>query len=166
MASTEGNSPLPEEEQRRILESWARLGPLADLFALTLYRRLFETAPHLRNLFHTDIGTQSRRVFEAFTGAVDSLGDWGRIRPILSTMGRRHAYAGVVAGDFEFLRRALHRTLEDLLGPAYPDEDRIAWDRFFRAVSEEMVSGLRSVESEAKGCDTTRFFRDRGTPPV
>jgi hemoglobin-like flavoprotein len=135
MWATESSSPLSEEEQRRIRDSWEQLGPLADVFALTLYRRVFEAAPHLRNLFDTDFGNQSRRVFEAFSGAVYAMGDWGRIRPILSTLGRRHAYAGVAERDFESLRLALHRTLEDLLGPGYRDEDRLAWDRFFRAVS-------------------------------
>ena len=159
------NSPFSEEERRRIRESWVLLVPLADLFALTLYRRLFEAAPHLRNRFHTDLGTQSRGVFEAFAGAVAALADWNRIRPALAALGRRQAYAGVMEEDLAFLRIALHRTFEDLLGPSYGSGERVAWDRVFQVVSEEMLSGLRSVESETKDCDTTRFFRDRGANP-
>jgi len=47
----------------------------------------------------------------------------------------------------------------------HPVGERAAWDRFILAVSEEMLSGLRSVESQTKDCGTTRFFRDRGANP-
>ena len=146
---------------RRIRDSWTRVSPLADLFALTLYRRLFEQAPRLRPMFHTDIATQSRRVFDAFSGAVSALADWPSIRPFLVSLGRRHAYAGVAEADFDAVRVALHRTFEDLLGTSYGPEEKAAWDRFYRAVASEMMLGLKAVETEAKDCDTTRFFRSR-----
>lgn len=161
MSAMEPSGPLDVGDVRRIRETWIRVSPLSDVFALTLYRRLFEHAPRLKALFHTDISTQSRRVFDAFSGAVAALADWPSIRPFLVSLGRRHAYAGVVEGDFDAVRVALHRTFEDLLGPAYGPEEMAAWDRFYRAVASEMLQGLRAVESEAKDCDTTRFFRSR-----
>jgi hemoglobin-like flavoprotein len=155
-------NPLGPSERRLVRDSWSRVSPLADLFALTLYRRLFEQAPRLKSMFHTDITTQSRRVFDAFDGVVDSLDDWAVLRPLLVTLGRRHGYAGVGASDFHDLRQALHRTFEDLLGVAYTDPVRGAWDVFYGAIAAEMLAGIRSVEGEARDCDTTRFFRPPG----
>ncbi len=162
MTGFQPSRPLTPLDCQRIRDSWNRVSPLAELFALTLYRRLFEQAPRLRSMFHTDIHTQARRVFDALAGAVESVDDWAGLRPLLVTLGRRHGYAGVAAADFEDLRRALHATLGDLLGVAYSDDVRSSWDRFYTAVEAEMMAGIRTVEDEARGCDTTRFFRQPG----
>lgn len=136
--------------------------PLADVFALTLYRRLFEQAPRLRELFQADIAVQGHRVFEGIDRAVSALDDWGALEPVLVSLGRRHGYVGVQAGDFSDLEIALHRTFQDLLGTKYGPEARQAWEAFLSAIAGAMIQGIRSVEEEVRRCDTTRFFRNPG----
>ncbi len=140
--------------------SWRQLEPLADLFALTLYRRLFERAPYLRGLFHTDIETQGRRVFEAIGQALRHWDHPPQFGPMLEALGRRHRYAGVRKTHFRELEAALFLTLEDLLGSPLDATVRAAWTTFYDAVSAGMMRGLESVAEGADGCDTTRFFRE------
>jgi len=162
MPETPDRFPLPPEARALVLGSWQRVVPLADVFALTLYRHLFERAPHLRELFHTDIGTQGRRVFEALDALVGAPAAWAAIEPGLVKLGRRHGYVGVKPQDFADLAWALHRTFEDILVEAYPAPVRDAWGRLLGAVSAAMIRGMEEVGDAAKDCDTTRFFR---TPP-
>lgn len=139
--------------------AWRQVEPLADVFALTLYRRLFERAPHLRDLFYSGIETQGRRVFETFTQTVALADTPSQLVPLLEALGRRHRYVGVQPEHFGDLEAALLLTLGDLLGPALTAPARTAWAEFYAEMSRPMLRGLAAVAEAADTCDTTRFFR-------
>ncbi|HTI69126.1 MAG TPA: globin domain-containing protein [Candidatus Limnocylindria bacterium] len=159
VAHSDSNRPLTPGERAALRESWSRVEPLADVFALSLYRHLFEKAPQLRPLFHTNIETQGRRVFDTLGLAVSKMDDWARMEPMLEALGRRHRYVGVEAAHFRALELALMLTLEEILGAGFTLDHRTAWQGFFAAVETSMVRGLESVGDTAQSCDTTRFFR-------
>lgn len=138
-------SALDPDAAAALRRSWAQLAPLADLFALTLYRRLFEQAPHLRHLFHVDIEAQGRRVMEVFDQAIRRLDAVETLVPSLEALGRRHFYAGVRQDHFRDLEIALMRTLEDLLGPSLDEALRTVWSRFYGLITGAMLRGFDSV---------------------
>lgn len=139
--------PLDPATIAHLRRSWAGLAPLADLFALTLYRRLFERAPHLRGLFHADIVTQGRRVFDVLDQAMARLEEPASLRPMLEALGRRHFHVGVQRENFKELEAALLQTLADLMGRSLDDELRAAWARFYGSISAVMLRGYDAISA-------------------
>jgi hemoglobin-like flavoprotein len=115
-------------EQKELVQStFKQVAPIADTAAAMFYARLFELNPDLRNLFHTDMVDQGRKLMQMLGIAVAGLDNIENIVPAVQALGKRHANYGVKADDYNTVGTALLWTLEQGLGAAFTPEVRDAW---------------------------------------
>src|SRR5882762_3043726 len=107
--------------------SFAAVLPIADQAGMLFYDRLFTLDPSLRPLFKGDIETQSKKLMQMITVAVNSLDRLEDIVPAVQALGARHASYGVVDAHYATVAEALLWTLAQGLGPAYTPEIAEAW---------------------------------------
>ncbi len=116
--------------------------PSAAYVAALLYSRLFEIAPRLSALFHTDTHFQGDRLMQAIGGAVEHLDDLDTITPELHTLGRRHAAYGVVPTDYDVVGEALLWTFDRCLAEKFTPDVRRAWATTYAVLAREMLDGV------------------------
>jgi hemoglobin-like flavoprotein len=109
-------------------------GPAADLF----YDRLFETAPHLRPLFPTDMTEQKKKLMGMLATAVTNLHKLETILPAVRALGQRHKGYGVTAEHYAPVGAALLWTLEKGLGPDFTPDTKTAWTEAYTALAGVM----------------------------
>src|SRR5690349_24748642 len=117
--ATQPLHPLSPGQKLMVRETFAVLVPSATYVAALLYSRLFEIAPRLHALFHTDMHLQSERLIQAIAAAIEHLDDLETITPEVQALGHRHAAYGVVAADYDVAAEALLWTFDRCLGDKF-----------------------------------------------
>jgi len=103
-------------------------------FAENFYRRLFEAAPDVRQLFRKDLAVQGQMLTHMLEGVV-----YATVRPKnlalgLTALGRRHSEYGVTPRHYEIVRPILLECIEEILG-----------DRCTRPVADAWASIIDST---------------------
>ncbi len=111
-----------------------------DSGAIRFYERLFETAPHLRKLFHDDIELQARMFLQSLNVIVSSLSSTERAARVLKRLGDKHHGYGVETDHYSVLGTVLVETIREVLGDDFSDEASEAWTAAFRLISSIMIS--------------------------
>ena len=111
-----------------------------DLGAIRFYERLFEKAPHLRELFQNDIERQARMFIQSLNVIVGSLSSTERAARVLKRLGEKHRGYGVETGHYSVMGTVLVETIRDVLGDDFSDEASEAWTAAFRLISSIMIS--------------------------
>jgi nitric oxide dioxygenase len=142
--------PLPTSTQRGLVrETFALLAPSADSVVALLYARLFEVAPNLRALFHTDMRAQGDKLLQALVLAVEHLDDLDAIAAQVRALGHRHRQYGVAEADFETVGQVLLWTVERSLGPDFTPEVAEAWTAVYGVLSRMLKQGLTARSAQA-----------------
>jgi len=123
---------------RLVRESFALVVPQAVQAGALFYDKLFERDPSVSLLFHTDMDTQARRLFEMIGDAVRLLNHPAQLDAVLAVLGARHVAYGVRDEHFETVGGALLDTLATAFGDAFTPELREAWSEFYGRVSRVM----------------------------
>lgn len=105
------------------------------------YERLFEIDPGLRSLFKSPQGVPGKRLMQVIDTAVFCVDKPALLNPMLKALGQRHATYGVKVDDYASVATALLWTLDQMLGAAYTDEVRQAWETFYTETTELMLAG-------------------------
>jgi hemoglobin-like flavoprotein len=142
-------SSLTTEQRFLVRETFLLIAPDATEVVATLYARLFEVAPSLRPLFHTDMHEQGDKLIQALTLAVSHLDDLESIAPDVRALGKRHRQYGAVAVDFETVGEVLLWTLEQSLGARFTAQVREAWAAVYGTLSGIMRQGLAESVGQA-----------------
>ena len=137
--STQPVRPLSPGQKIMVRETFALLMPSAAYVAALLYSRLFEIAPRLNALFHTDMHLQGDRLMQAIGLAVAHLDYLDTLAPALQALGRRHAAYGVVPADYDVVAEALLWTFDRCLGEKFTPDVRRAWAETYAIVAREML---------------------------
>ena len=124
-----------------IRDSLTLLGEMSHAVVMLFYGRLFETDPSLRNLFKIDMREQSRKLVETLAIVAESADRIEELRPLLRTMGRKHATYGVLPEHYPKVRSALLWAFGQALQRNFNAETRAAWNAVLEAVSREMIAG-------------------------
>ncbi|MFT7723953.1 MAG: globin family protein [Roseateles sp.] len=124
-----------------VRESFALVVPRAVQAGALFYDKLFERDPSIGMLFHTDMATQARRLFEMIGDAVRLLDAPEHLDAMLAALGARHLAYGVRDEHYETVGGALLDTLSGALGEAFTPELREAWGSFYGRVSRVMLEG-------------------------
>ena len=127
------------EDAVRIRASWARAAGTPDLAGALFYGRLFQIAPHTRQLFRGDLAAQRRKLLATLGFVVDHLDDDAALAPAARDLARRHVDYGVAASDYAAVGEALIWTLAQALGPDFDAATRSAWERFYAALLDVML---------------------------
>lgn len=123
-----------------VRQSWTAILPKRKEVCGDFYRRLFSTHPELRPLFKGDIERQAMLFVTMINTVVSALDDPGPVRPLLESLGARHADYGVSARDYAKFEAVLLDTLHHSLGDDFTTETRTAW----RLVYERLVAIMRT----------------------
>jgi hemoglobin-like flavoprotein len=126
--------------------SFASIEPLADIAALSFYRRLFELAPQVRPLFKSDIESQSEKLMEMIAFAVNLTDKPAQLSSELRDLGARHVGYGTRDEHYAVVGTALLDMLADVLGEAFTPATRAAWTEFYGFLSDEMIKGAAMAE--------------------
>jgi nitric oxide dioxygenase len=135
------NKALTADQRRLMRESFDSVRTMAGPVGLLFYGKLFEMAPTVRPMFHSDLELQVRKLMEMLSSVVESLDNFESIRPKLEELGRKHARYGVRPEQYETLTRALLWTLGEALGADFDQNTSEAWKNALGAISEAMKSG-------------------------
>ena len=114
-----------------IKDSFRKVAPIADQAASLFYARLFELDPALRNLFHSDMAEQGRKLMQMLGMAVANLDQLDQLVPFVRALGLRHAAYHVKDEHYETVGEALLWTLGRGLGPAFTSEMQAAWAKAY-----------------------------------
>ncbi|MBN2080918.1 hemin receptor [bacterium] len=134
------------EQIMLVQSSWEELRPLAEKTGELLYRRVFELAPELRERFPGTEREQGEVLMKMIGTAVDMLFSPATLDAELHTVGRRHAGYGARPADYRVFHAALIWTLERLLGEAFTQDVRAAWDAAFTHFAETMQAAQQEAE--------------------
>lgn len=143
------------EQIHLLRKSFAQLHGKESVASLAFYRRLFELAPEVRPLFHTDIEEQGRKLMEILGFALGRLDRPAELLAALEGLGARHVGYGATAEHYPVVGRALLDMLAESLGAAFTPAVRAAWTELYQVCTEAMLrgaagdtkSGTRTVNS-------------------
>jgi hemoglobin-like flavoprotein len=116
-----------------------RTWPVASDTADQFYRRLFETAPHLRALFRGDMHKQGARFMAKLAVLVGSIDTPEQLAALAGALARQHVEYGVQAAHYAAVGAALLWALEQALGEEWTPEVAAAWTGVYEALSRSMI---------------------------
>jgi hemoglobin-like flavoprotein len=111
-----------------------------DSTIVRFYERLFDVAPHLRELFTTDVERQARKFLQSLKLIVNSLSSIEHAAPVLDRLGARHRGYGVLPEYYDVVGGVLVETLQEILAEEFTDDVKVAWVAAFQLISTIMRS--------------------------
>lgn len=151
---------MTREQVRLVQETFMKIEPFAPLVAELFYRRLFEIAPHVRDLFPSDLADQSAKLMAMLSVTIANLDNPEVIVPTVRDLGRRHVSYGVTADEYEPAGQALMWTLEQGLREDFTPAVRSAWVAAYTTLTNIMMSGATEPQP-ARGGFVAPIFRRR-----
>jgi hemoglobin-like flavoprotein len=132
---------LTADDIALVRASFARVLPIKDVAADLFYRRLFELAPQVRQLFPEDLREQKRKLMAMIAMAVGALDNLEALVPQVRALGARHVGYGATVTDYEMVGQALLWTLACGLGDSYTPAVRDAWTKTYGLLAATMQAG-------------------------
>lgn len=127
-----------------VKDSFRKLAPIADQVAALFYARLFELDPSLRQMFHSDMESQGRKLMQMLSLVVESLENFEALAPSIRQQGARHLRYGVRESHYITVGSALLWTLEKGLGREFTPAVKAAWVTTYSLLSQTMIAGARA----------------------
>lgn len=132
---------MSPETIRLVRHSWSQVMPRRKQVCSDFYRRLFATYPELRPLFQDDLARQTDLFVTMINTVVSALENPGPVRPLLETLGARHAEYGVAGADYAKFEAVLLDTLATSLGADFTPAMRVAWHEVYDQLAVRMQAG-------------------------
>lgn len=152
------------EQSRTLGESFKKLeGRLPELSA-AVHAKLFELSPDSHLLFEGDMEEQNAKLTAVLAEVIRVKTRSKHLLPVtksggeaiipgISLLGSRHGRHGVEAKHYRYMREALLRALEELLGKDFNAEVAAAWGETFDMLAEAMqkhAGGNNEAEAFAR----------------
>ena len=119
------------------------VGPIAQEAGEIMYLRLFEMEPSLKPLFKGDLKRQGEMLFIAIGLAIQNIDNPARMAEAVAELGKRHHGYGVEAGYFNIFGAALMWSLEQVIGPDFTPEVKVAWGEAYSLLAKAMREASR-----------------------
>lgn len=132
---------MTSRQQWLIQGSFDLVRDMPQAVAMLFYGRIFDLAPSVRPLFKADIRSQAQKLVDTLGIAVDSAGNIDKLRPVLRTLGERHASYGAAPEHYPVVCEALLWALGQALQQDFDPETRAAWRELLEEISQEMIAG-------------------------
>ncbi|MFZ4620219.1 MAG: globin domain-containing protein [Bacteroidota bacterium] len=136
-------------QKELVVNSFTKIGPIAEETGELFFSRLFEIAPYVRPLFKEDLKVMGMKFMQSLAVIVSNLDKMETVTPVLQKLGREHRSYGVTTGHFDIAASALLWTLERCLGGDFTDEVRNAWISLYTLVSGIMKKAADDVSLAA-----------------
>ncbi len=125
----------------RVRQSWALILPQRKAVCRDFYQRLFARYPELRPLFKANLAQQVDLLVTMINTVISALEHPDRVRPLIETLGARHADYGVQVQDYAKFEQVLLETLREALGDELDADAQAAWRAVFEQLSATMQAG-------------------------
>ena len=123
---------MDKQRAHLVRDTWLLITPRADEIAAAFYAQLFELDPEARQMFaHVDMTAQGKKFLAMIGTLIQLLEDPADIVIETIPAARRHATYGVTSDHLDTGREALMRTLDSILGDAFPPAARQAWAELY-----------------------------------
>jgi|SRR5262245_52284154 len=132
-------SLLRPQDIALVRTTFDRTWPVASETADQFYRRLFETAPHLRPMFPDDMRRQGARFMAKLAILVGSIDNPDKLAALGGALARQHVEYGVRAEHYPMVGAALLWALERALGEDWTPEVAAAWTGVYEMLSRCMI---------------------------
>ena len=130
---------LDQDWIERLRRTWALAAADADRTSMAFYAALFRIDPSTKPLFVSNLELQGRKLAQTLSFIVDHLDDLDSLIPAAEALAKRHVDYNVVQDHYASVGAALIQTLEDLLGPEFTHEDKIAWQETYAVLAGVMI---------------------------
>jgi hemoglobin-like flavoprotein len=132
---------LSDAEKLLVVESFAKVAPIAEKAAELFYNRLWEIDPSTKGLFKkTNMREQGRKLMQTLATAVGALHNLEGIIPVVQQLGKRHIAYGVKKEQYDSVGTALIWTLEQGLGADFTPETKEAWVKVYGILASVATS--------------------------
>jgi hemoglobin-like flavoprotein len=134
------------EHIRLVQRSWSTIVARTDNAAKIFYARLFELDARAPQMFATaDMDEQQRKLMQMLALQINSLSNLAELTPAIESLGRRHVSYGVTDEQYESVRESLLYMLGQVLGPAFDEPLRAAWNEIYDELAGVMRRGALST---------------------
>lgn len=139
------------QKQIEIVKSTWQL--IADIDPVTVgdlfYKRLFETAPQVKAMFHKPIKEQSKKLLSMIGYVIAKLDKLDTILSEITKLAQRHAEYGVQPFHYKIVGEALLWTLEKGLEENWNEEVQESWTICYSLLSNAMINAIEEEKHEA-----------------
>jgi hemoglobin-like flavoprotein len=125
--------------------TYDKIAPIQVTTGALFYRRLFELNPELRQLFHSDIMIQSRKLMEMLALIVENLSQFDQMLPRVQMLGRGHVGYGARTEHYDTVGMALVWAIRQGLEEQFTLVDEQAWMAAYTMLANAMKAGAASV---------------------
>jgi hemoglobin-like flavoprotein len=138
---------LSDSEKSLVIESFAKVAPIAEKAAEIFYNRLWEIDPSTKGLFKkTNMREQGRKLMQTLATAVGALHNLEGIIPVVQQLGKRHIAYGVQKEQYDSVGTALIWTLEQGLGADFTPETKEAWVKVYGILASVATSAYEEAK--------------------
>lgn len=123
----------------RLSASFSALRPAAGELAAAFYRRLFEKAPPVREMFTQPIEIQQQKLIASLETIVQFLADPAAQRTYLRDLGKRHASYGARPEHYDLVIETFIEAMDDVTGGLLDPMVKGEWRMVMRLVSDSML---------------------------
>ncbi|MEM6385662.1 MAG: globin domain-containing protein [Pseudomonadota bacterium] len=124
----------------RIRRTWAQAAAISSETSKVFYSNLFRLDATTKQLFVGDLDLQGRKLMQTLGFIVDHLDEPEILVPAAEALAVRHVGYGVSADQYASVGEALIKTLDQLLGKDFSDEDRMTWAEVYGELSQAMIA--------------------------
>ena len=129
---------LSDHDKALIAASFEEIAKAPIAISLDFYHRLFERAPHLREIFPGDVETQASKLIKLIGMAVGSVDYLDSLVIPLRELGEMHRRRGVTSESFDLVADVLMETFSFHLEEIWCREHETAWRRLYDIMAAGM----------------------------
>jgi NAD(P)H-flavin reductase/hemoglobin-like flavoprotein len=150
-------------DERRLKESFERVGAHGDEVALFFYSHLFLSHPELRDMFPVSMSAQRDRLLNALGRIVSDVGNLDSLVPFLKDLGRDHRKFGVMPEHFPAVGASLLAALTHFSGSAWNAQLAADWAAAYGVIADVMIGAAAEDEQHPPWWDATIIGHERRT---
>lgn len=134
------NSPMLTSRHIELVEnSWDYVLLNSHEAGSIFYQKLFFLDPSLRQMFKSDMITQTQKLVAMITFAVHKLNNLDEIIADVKALGVQHRQNKVEVRHYDTVATALLSTLEQAMGQEWNEDIKEAWASVYGALSKTMI---------------------------
>ncbi|MGF1512854.1 MAG: globin family protein [Elainellaceae cyanobacterium] len=123
-------------------QSFEKVKPHANEFAISFYENLFADYPAAKPLFaQTDVTAQSKKLLASLVFVVENLRKPGELTGALKGLGARHVQYGALPEHYPLVGSSLLKTFDQYLKGDWTPEVEQAWIDAYGLITEVMLEG-------------------------
>jgi len=142
--------PFTDEQIQRLTRSFQLMEPQLDALVSVFYRRLFDAAPQVRDLFSDDLKSQKEHMTAALLLVAKNIHDLEFLRLPLQRMGATHVGYGAEQQHYPVVRDAMVGALGEVAGYTWTQALADDWSTALDTVAGFMIEGARQADATTK----------------